>query len=198
MQVAATPVSSPSFVFRPGALRPDTAYTFLLNATDFFGTAVAQVSFRTAPAPQGAGTGRVVVSSVAEAAAATGAAATRGAGPSATTGAPPSPAAGAAYSTVFTLSAVGYSAAPDGSDSPLSYQFAYLIDGTQMDPVIIQSFQPNGNILRTTLPQGVESAGYRVTIQLCANIYISCPLARIGRILLLLYCVGLCCETRTG
>lgn len=142
--VAATAVSSQSFVLKPGALAPDTSYGFALNATDFSGTAVAQVSFRTAPAPRQAGGAVVVASSnVSDA------------------GLP----VGTAYATLFTVSALGWT--PSNGDGPLAFEVTYLVPGQQMDPITLLPFQPVSNI-RTTLPPGLPDNGFRVTIQLCA------------------------------
>jgi hypothetical protein len=146
-QVAATEISSPSFVFKQGVLSPSTAYAFLLTAVDAGGSSAAEVAFTTAPAPGSALVG------AAGGLDATGAyTALDGGG-----------AVGIAYTTVFALSASGW--VPQG-DGPFLYQVSYSADGNQS--VVLFAFQPFA-VVRSTLPPGLAAAGYRVTVQLCAD-----------------------------
>lgn len=173
--LAATPLSSQSFVFKPGALAPDAAYAFAITATDFSGTGSAQVSFRTAPAPQLAQGARGVVVAAQNVTA-------------------EGLAFGTAYASPFTISALGWAGGGGGAggnggggnggngalspllraaqlpaSASLEYQISYFIEGQAKDPIVLLPFQPVSN-MRTTLPPGNASFGFRVNVQLCVSL----------------------------
>lgn len=117
--MAATALSSESFVLKAGALLPGTAYAFNLRAADIGGESTAEVAFTTAPSP-GSNLGN---------AGGLGAAAPFR---SQQDGTP----AGVAFATVFTISARGW--VPQG-DGPFLYQVSFV--DSSGAPVTLFAFQ---------------------------------------------------------
>lgn len=161
-QVAATPVTSTSFVFKPNALEPGATYRFALYASDPGGTSFAEVEVPVSTAPHGLG-GPGTLGALS--AAATG-------GPGNGTQASP----GVAFATVFRLAAAGWAEQDDG---PLLYQFQYVVLGQQQAadggggggggapaPVVLAKFQPGKTLSGVTLPAGLDAAGNIVQLQL--------------------------------
>lgn len=105
--VLATPAAnSGSIVFQPNALRPRSRYVFQLSATDSAGSTSAQVEVLTSGQPRA----------------------------SAATGAPGrvtvTPATGVGLQTSFRVSTTGWL---QNEDPPLSYQVAYVVNGSSGD-----------------------------------------------------------------
>jgi hypothetical protein len=146
-QVAATPVSSSSFVFKPSALAPGQSFRFALSATDAGGTASAEVLVATAGIPSG---GSLLVTTPAGA------------------GIP------IAYATVFSLSASDW--VDEESSLPLQYQFQYRVEGLSAvdgrgpaPAVVLAKFQPASRVASVTLPAGLDAFGNRITLELCGG-----------------------------
>lgn len=166
-QVAATLVTSTSFVLRPNALAPGETYTFVLTATDAGGTASAEVSVVVSRAPYGLG-GPETVGALVVALARPPAARGQGSSP------PPFPSPsssssstdGVAFSSAYSLSVAGWADVP--GDGPYQFQFQYLPpDGG--DPVVLSQFQPRSSLSGVKLPAGLDASDNRVTLQLCVR-----------------------------
>lgn len=139
--MAATLVTSASFVFRPGALQPGESYAFDLVARDAGGTASARLSITTSALPRG----------------------TAGRGSVGTLRA--SAASGVAFTTAFSLFSSGWL----DEDGPLQFQYEYTVDGSGRPPVVLSRFSPAPVLSDITLPAGLDSAGNLVTLRLCVH-----------------------------
>lgn len=164
-QVAATPVTSPSLVLKPGALAPGETYRFNLTAVDAGGTASAEVTVPTAGAPRGLSGPGSLGNFIAVATT------TAGSGGDGV----PSPAV--AFATTFMLSASGWL----DEDGPLLYQAQYIVEGQATSSagdaaVVLARFQPGNRIAGVTLPAGLDANDNRVVLQLCARLIARSPL----------------------
>lgn len=131
-----TALTSQSLVVNGGFLPSHTTVIFRLTATDSGGTSTADVPVPVSGAPTGlAGPGSLGTVSI-------------------------SPLKGFGLNTTFSLSADDWT----DIDLPLSYSFAYTVEGLDAPPVLLRSNRPEPSMSGVLLPAGDPVHGNRVNV----------------------------------